>query len=102
MLTECCEPIFNEHPEVHRSALVGVGPMGSQTPVLIVEPLSGRVPHGGRLQSFEQELLSLGQAHEHTRCIRRFLFHPSLPVDIRHNAKVNREQLAGWAAERMR
>jgi acyl-CoA synthetase (AMP-forming)/AMP-acid ligase II len=102
MFTECCEPIFNEHPEVHRSALVGVGPMGSQTPVLIVEPLSGKVPYGKRVQSLEQELLSLGQAHEHTRCIRRFLFHPAFPVDIRHNAKINREQLAVWAAERMR
>jgi acyl-CoA synthetase (AMP-forming)/AMP-acid ligase II len=102
LFTECCEPIFNQHPEVRRSALVGVGSMGSQTPVLIVEPLSGKVPRGKRLQSFEQELLSLGQAYEHTRRIRRFLFHPSLPVDIRHNAKINRELLAVWAAERMR
>jgi olefin beta-lactone synthetase len=26
------------------------------------------------------------------------LFHPRFPVDIRHNAKIGREQLARWAA----
>jgi len=25
------------------------------------------------------------------------LFHPSFPVDIRHNAKISREKLALWA-----
>jgi acyl-CoA synthetase (AMP-forming)/AMP-acid ligase II len=29
------------------------------------------------------------------------LFHRSLPVDIRHNAKINRELLAAWAASRI-
>jgi olefin beta-lactone synthetase len=30
------------------------------------------------------------------------LFHRSLPVDIRHNAKINRELLAVWAAKRLK
>jgi hypothetical protein len=30
------------------------------------------------------------------------LFHPSFPVDIRHNAKIFREKLAVWAARRVR
>ncbi len=29
--------------------------------------------------------------------IKDFLLHPGFPVDIRHNAKINREQLAQWA-----
>ncbi len=33
------EAIFNNHPAVYRSALTGVGPMGSQVPVVFVEPL---------------------------------------------------------------
>ncbi len=28
--------------------------------------------------------------HEHTAGIGHFLFHPGFPVDIRHNAKINR------------
>jgi hypothetical protein len=34
-----------------------------------------------------------------TAAISRFMFHPSFPVDIRHNAKIFREQLADWAAK---
>ena len=53
-------------------------------------------------ESFKEEILALGQKHEHTSAIRDVLFHRSLPVDIRHNAKISREQLAVWAAERVR
>jgi acyl-CoA synthetase (AMP-forming)/AMP-acid ligase II len=102
MLTERCEPIFNAHPDVFRSALVGVGPAGAQTPVLIIEPMPGKYPRGARIQPMRQEILALGQKYEHTRAIEKVLFHCSLPVDIRHNAKINREELAVWAAERVR
>jgi hypothetical protein len=30
------------------------------------------------------------------------LFHPKLPTDIRHNAKINREKLAEWAAKKLK
>ena len=30
------------------------------------------------------------------------LFHPSFPVDIRHNSKIFREKLAVWAARKLR
>ena len=33
-----------------------------------------------------------------TAPIRRFYFHPSFPVDARHNAKIFRDKLAVWAA----
>jgi hypothetical protein len=29
------------------------------------------------------------------------LFHRSLPVDVRHNSKINRELLAQWAARQL-
>ncbi len=38
MYTIPCEAIFNQHPRVFRSALVGVGARGEQTPVIVVEP----------------------------------------------------------------
>ena len=42
LFTIPCEAIFNTHPDVFRSALVGVGPRAELRPVVIVEPLPGR------------------------------------------------------------
>ena len=39
-----CEAIFNQHPDIRRSALVGVGPAGRQRPVIVLEPHEGRMP----------------------------------------------------------
>ena len=44
-----------------------------------------------------RELLELAAANELTRSIETVLFHRAFPVDIRHNAKIFREQLAVWA-----
>ena len=97
-----CEAIFNEHAEVYRSALVGVGPRGAQRPVIVVEPEGDRFPRGGRVAAFRSELLALGRANELTRRIDTVLFHRSFPVDVRHNVKIDREALAVWAARKLR
>ena len=47
------------------------------------------------------DLLQLAQAHSITKGIRTVLFHPGFPVDIRHNSKIGREELAQWAAKKM-
>jgi len=93
LFTVPCEAIFNTHPKVKRSALVGVGSPGNQTPVIVIEA-EGSIEQ----KNFTEELLQLGAAHSITQSIRRVLFHPAFPVDIRHNAKIGREQLARWAA----
>ena len=93
LFTISCEAIFNTHEKVKRSALVGVGPKGNQIPVIIIEAedsIDEKV--------ITEELLAMGASHTITQPIRRVLFHPAFPVDIRHNAKINREQLAQWAA----
>lgn len=98
MYTIPCEAIFNNHPRVFRSALVGVGQSGNQKPVLIVEP-------NRKIQDQEQlvdELKMLAQQYELTQSIETFLVHPSFPVDIRHNAKIFREKLAVWAVDQLR
>jgi acyl-CoA synthetase (AMP-forming)/AMP-acid ligase II len=95
LYTEQVEPVFNAHPKVRRSALVGVGERGAQTPVLCVELAEG-VRHG-EWPGIERELRVIGARHEHTAGIGRFLRHPGFPVDIRHNAKIGREALAIWA-----
>ena len=93
-----CEGVFNAHPKVYRSALVGAKHLSEIEPVLVVElETDARESNGLR-----QELLDLGAAQPHTRNIKTLLFHKSLPVDIRHNSKIFREKLAAWATERLR
>lgn len=102
MFTVPCEAIINTHPLVYRSALVGVGEAGSQTPVMIAElwpPAVGeRSPDAATVLD---ELRSLADSHDQTNSIDHFFLHPSLPVDIRHNSKIFREQLRPWAAEKL-
>jgi hypothetical protein len=98
-----CEAIFNRHPRVFRTALVGVGRRGEQTPAIVVEPRRGEFPRfrSDRHKLFA-ELKNLGKRYDHTRAIDHFLLHRALPVDIRHNAKIIREQLASWAETKLR
>jgi acyl-CoA synthetase (AMP-forming)/AMP-acid ligase II len=99
MFTEPCEQVFRAHPYVARCALIGLGARGQQIPAIVIEPKPG-VPL--RSTASRQELASslrqLGLQHPHTAAIRRFYFHPHLPVDVRHNAKIHRLALARWAA----
>jgi acyl-coenzyme A synthetase/AMP-(fatty) acid ligase len=96
LFTIPCEAIFNTHEAVFRSALVAVVRDGKTQPLLCVELEQGHRP-SDRLTN---ELLALGQAHPHTRPIQKILYHPSFPVDVRHNAKIFREKLAAWAQKR--
>ena len=93
MYTVPCEAIFNEHPAVYRTALVGV----DGKPVIVVE----REPDRGQdTERLTAELRELGGANPLTAPINRVLYHPALPVDVRHNAKIHRRKLAVWAAGR--
>ncbi|WP_084534815.1 fatty acid CoA ligase family protein [Nocardia yamanashiensis] len=86
------EQVFNTVDGVARTALVGVGARGEQQPVLCVELEAGADP-----DSVSVELRKLALEFEVTQAVSVFLFHPEFPVDIRHNAKIGREQLAVWA-----
>jgi len=96
MFADQIEAIFNVHPEVARTALVGIGTAGRQSPVLCVELLKKVNKH--RLERIQVDLLQMAGNHAATRSIQQVLFHKSFPVDIRHNAKIGREKLAKWAA----
>ncbi|GAB3525001.1 olefin beta-lactone synthetase [Photobacterium alginatilyticum] len=96
-----CERIFNTHPKVRRTALVGVEIRGETAPLLCVE-----LENGGELEKsesavehFYDELRAIGEKHRQTAGIVDFLIHPDFPVDIRHNAKIFREKLAVWAQD---
>ena len=98
LFTDPCEAIFNQHPDVCRSALVGVGPVGHQRPVIVIEPQPGRFPAtADEVPRFRDELLQLGAASPVTAAITTVLFHRAFPVDVRHNVKIAREKLALWA-----
>jgi len=95
-----CEGVFNSHPRVYRTALVGVQRNGLVEPVLCIELETGI--GGDSQQAIVRELRELGATQAHTRPISIFLFHPAFPVDVRHNAKIFREKLAVWAAAKLR
>jgi len=99
LYTVPCESVFNTHPEVFRTALVGVGDSGGEHPVLCVE-LEPRVKKSQQSR-IREELLEIGRGFDHTSSISTILFHPAFPVDIRHNAKIGRSALAVWAGPRV-
>ncbi|MFE9575055.1 fatty acid CoA ligase family protein [Nocardia sp. NPDC006044] len=94
MFTVQIEQVFNVVPGVARTALVGTGPIGSQRPVLCVE-----LEPGADRSTVEPRLRARGAEFDLTAPISEFRFHPAFPVDIRHNAKIGREQLAHWVTQ---
>lgn len=102
LFTIPCEAIFNRHPWVYRSALVGVGARGRQRPIVFIEPWPEHWTSAkDRWGALVAELRHSAQRHELTRNINDFLLLRALPVDIRHNAKIFRERLAVLAAKRL-
>jgi acyl-CoA synthetase (AMP-forming)/AMP-acid ligase II len=101
MFAEPCEQVFRAHPQVARCALIGLGERGRQVPAIVIEPKPG-VPlrSAASRQTLASALRKLALQHAHTARIRCFYFHPHLPVDVRHNAKIHRLALARWAANR--
>ena len=91
LYTDCCEAIFNQHPNVHRSALIdlGAGQAGS-----VIEPEAGAYPLTAARVKFIAELEALAEPHPHLCQQLRFFFEQRFPVDVRHNAKIHRLALA--------
>lgn len=129
-----CERIFNTHPQVKRSALVGVEltqnkpggggtvqesafsfTAGPDSTSLDSTSLDSTAPEKAPLicieleqflspteqQQLFTELQALADKQPLTRGIRHFMLHPGFPMDVRHNAKIFREQLAVWAQKQL-
>lgn len=95
LFPDCVEPIFNRHPQVRRTALIGFGPRGKQVAALAVECWPEKRPRGSSAKrQLGRELRELGLEYPHTAGIRLFYFVDRFPVDVRHNAKIHRLQLA--------
>ena len=93
--TESIEPAFRQHPHVFRCALIGIGVKPRQTGALVVEPRSGHFPETEAARArFIKELRELARINPQADRIREIVFQRALPVDVRHNAKIHRLQLA--------
>ena len=91
MFTEQIENIFNAHPLIKRSALVGV----DYEPVLWIE-----LEHGVKVKrdKIKQEFMEFAKMHAQASKIKVFLFMKKFPTDVRHNSKIIREELARLAS----
>ncbi|MDC0358346.1 fatty acid CoA ligase family protein [Oligoflexia bacterium] len=92
------ERIFNEHKMVKRSALIALG-AGREPGVAIEAHPQFRPETKEQRAIFKEELKALAKTDPLTATISEFFFHPSFPVDSRHNAKIYRDQLSEWASK---
>lgn len=83
------EALVLPHPEVERAALVE----GVRGPVLVVERRKGSISTERILR---RECLQLVQQTPAYAQVQEIAFHPGMPVDPRHNAKIHREELSQW------
>ncbi|MDP0501951.1 MAG: fatty acid CoA ligase family protein [Verrucomicrobiota bacterium JB022] len=88
LYTDPIEAIFNQHPLVFRSALIGLGARPLQVPAIVIEPYDKLTPV--LQERLETDLLAWAASHEKTRMIHKVFFFKPFPVDVRHNAKIHR------------
>ncbi len=93
--TESIEPAFRQHPQVFRCALIGLGEAPAQIPALVVEPRAGAFPADDKARErFIAELRGVAKSCPPAGRVQHIVFQRALPVDVRHNAKIHRLQLA--------
>jgi acyl-CoA synthetase (AMP-forming)/AMP-acid ligase II len=94
----CAEGMADAHPEVLRSALVGLGSAGEQTPALVLQLVKPKLMRDmAERNRIAREVRERLGEHPIYGEVKRILFHKDFPVDPRHNAKIDREALARWA-----
>ena len=88
------EAIFNQHPQVRRSALVKLNTGTGSRPALVIERWDGETILSDKMR---EELIELGKQTEASSQIQQIFVHGPFPVDVRHNIKIDRLKLAEWA-----
>lgn len=76
---------------VNRCAVVGVGPTGTQAIVAVIEPVQ-KLPAGLAPTEITDRVRAVAGVP-----VAAVLITPKVPVDIRHNSKIDRTRLAVWA-----
>lgn len=92
------EAIFNKHPEIRRTALVKIKKGSDIVPALVIERHDKKTR---MTDNFLKELELLRSSTDFTRAIVSFHLHPSFPVDVRHNIKIDRVKLGHWVQEQI-
>ncbi|MCO5231745.1 MAG: fatty acid CoA ligase family protein [Chitinophagales bacterium] len=92
------EFIFNTHPEVQRSGLASVDYQGEIIPVICIQL---KEDSSTSKEELRKNLLNLASQNQQTLLIKHLLFIDKLPVDPRHNSKIERPKLSLWAKEQL-
>jgi acyl-coenzyme A synthetase/AMP-(fatty) acid ligase len=79
--------------EVDLAAVVGVGPIGTQQVVVVLNLADG----GRRPDLADEELADRVRKIADPVDVAAVLVAPSLPVDKRHNSKIDRARISAWA-----
>jgi acyl-CoA synthetase (AMP-forming)/AMP-acid ligase II len=91
------EQTIEQLEEIRQAAVVGVGPSGTQAVVAVVVAADGTSAAGLAPSSLSESIRkALRQSGIQLAAV---LTIPSLPTDIRHNAKIDRAAVASWAEE---
>ena len=94
----CCEARFEEFLSAHfglhaRAALGGIGVESTREPVLILEAAENLIS-----KSMAESIIAEWRKDERSKGLERVLFYRrGFPVDVRHNAKIDRDALSRWA-----
>jgi acyl-CoA synthetase (AMP-forming)/AMP-acid ligase II/pimeloyl-ACP methyl ester carboxylesterase len=103
--SDLVEPIFNQHPSVNRSALVGVPLAGSslKRSIVLIEPVrTGQAQDPESEQKLASDLKPYAAQHPNTSAIDDILiYREPFPVDVRHGAKIRRDMLTRTVTAQM-
>ena len=89
------EKVFNQHERVSRSALID---LGNGEAAVVIEPLPQYWPETSEARTtLANTLRILSKNYPASEGIEKIFYHPSFPVDARHNAKIFRDKLSIWA-----
>jgi acyl-coenzyme A synthetase/AMP-(fatty) acid ligase len=80
-------------PEIAETAAVAVGPIGTQQLIVVVVPVDRR----RRPDLADEALADRVRAEVGAADVAAVLVAASLPVDKRHNSKIDRPRIARWA-----
>jgi acyl-CoA synthetase (AMP-forming)/AMP-acid ligase II len=93
------EAIFNQHPEVARSALIALKKGHTIEPAIVIERVDKKVKlKTDKFNEFIAECFEIASQHAHTKDIHHIFLHENFPVDVRHNIKIDRIALSVWAS----
>ncbi len=97
-----CEAIFNKHPKVRRSALIGLVMANQEhNPCIVIERFDRQTSLSIKERNqFRSELLALAAPFAHTKNIETFFLFENFPVDRRHNIKIDRLMLRDYFSSR--